>query len=121
MDQKTINCIKDFELEMQKQEVRRSPERMSEILADDFFEFTRNGKKYSKKEIIDVLLDLPEENFLMSDFNLVDVSENSALVTYVVDREIVETKVKSRTLCSSIWKETGGKWQQIFFQGTTAQ
>ena len=38
-------------------EVRRSPERMSALLADDFVEFASSGVAYDKRVILEVLQD----------------------------------------------------------------
>lgn len=121
MDQKVVERISNFELELLKYDVRKSHKRMNELLADDFFEFAKDGKKYSKQEIIKILSQCAEEKISTTNFNVLEISSNAALVTYIADRELVSTGKKSRTLCSSIWQEHLGNWQMIFFQGTEAE
>ena len=118
MNQKTKNLIKKLELELLKPEVRKSEEKLNKLLADDFFEIAKDGKRYSKKDIIKILPQRPEEIFIVKDFEIKKIASNTILATYIADREIVETNQKSRTLCSSLWQKKNGKWQMIFFQGT---
>ncbi|KKR32472.1 MAG: hypothetical protein UT64_C0033G0006 [Candidatus Falkowbacteria bacterium GW2011_GWF2_39_8] len=121
MNKKIKDHIKKLEHELLDPEVRKSGKRIGELLADDFFEFAKDGKKYNKKEIIDILPSCPEEIFATSNFDVLEISSNTVLVTYIADRKVIKTEEKSKTLCSSIWQERNGKWQMIFFQGTTAE
>ncbi len=113
--------VKEFELELLSSEVRKSPERLNELLADDFFEFTQSGTVITKKNIIDVLPKLPEEKHIVRDYTEKKLSNDYLLVNYIVDREILENRKKRCTLCSSIWQNINNKWQMIFFQGTPAK
>ncbi len=46
------DLIKNLEVELLQPEVRKSKERLNELLADDFFEIGESGKKYSKQDIL---------------------------------------------------------------------
>lgn len=118
MNKQTAAHIKMLELELLKPGVRLSKERMNELLAYDFFELAKDGKKYNKRQIIRILPQCPEEKFVTSKFEVKEISPHTALVTYIAAREVVRTKQKSRTMCSSIWQLRDKKWQLIFFQGT---
>jgi hypothetical protein len=122
MNQKIENYIvKEFELELLSPEVRKSPERLNELLADDFFEFTQSGVAHTKEDIIDVLPKYSEENFFVHDYHEKILSADLVLVHYIADREILESGEKRCTLCSSIWQNRNNNWQMIFFQGTPAK
>lgn len=122
MNQKAENyIIKEFELELLSPEVRRSPKRLHELLADDFFEFTQSGTAHTKGDILNILPKCPEEKFVMRDYHEKLLSVDLVLVHYIVDREILETNEKHCTLCSSIWQNRNKNWQVIFFQGTPAK
>lgn len=113
--------VKEFELELLRPETRRSPERLHELLADDFFEFTQSGTAHTKQDIVDMLPKCPEEKFVVRDYIEKKLSNDLVLVHYIADREILESGEKRCTLCSSIWKNTQDTWQIIFFQGTPAK
>ncbi|MFC1655681.1 DUF4440 domain-containing protein [Patescibacteria group bacterium] len=108
------DLIKELEEELLKPDVRKSPERMGELLADDFFEFGASGKRYSKKEIIEILPTLPESNLSLSDFETIELAPDTILATYRAFNE----KIQRKSLRSSIWKNIDGNWQMIFHQGT---
>lgn len=115
------HIVKNFELELLSPEVRKSPKRLKELLADDFFEFTQSGTATTKQNIIDALPKLPEEKFIVRDYTEKRLSDDLILVHYVADREILESGEKRCTLCSSIWQNKNNNWQMIFFQGTPAK
>ena len=122
MNQQIENhIVKKFELELLSPEIRKSPERLNELLADDFFEFTQSGTATSKQNIIDVLPKLPEEKFIVRDYTEKQLSNDLILVHYIADREVLESGEKRCTLCSSIWQIRNNNWQMIFFQGTPAK
>lgn len=121
MDKETENHIKKLEFELLDPKIRKSPKRLSELLADDFFEFNQSGGVSTKQSIIEELPKCPEEKFSVRDYEEKVLSEDIILVHYIADREILKSGQKRCTLCSSIWRKNNGKWQMAFFQGTPAQ
>ena len=53
------DLIKNLETELLQPEVRKSKERLNELLADDFYEIGESGKQYNKQ---DILNDLPNQS-----------------------------------------------------------
>jgi hypothetical protein len=121
MNEKENHIVKKFELELLSAEVRKSPERLNQLLADDFFEFTQSGTATTKQDIIKVLPKLFEEKFIVRDYMEKYLADDLVLVHYIADREILDSGEKRCTLCSSIWKNKNNNWQMIFFQGTPAK
>ena len=121
MNEKENHIVKKFELELLSSKARKSPERLNELLADDFFEFTQSGTATTKQDIIDVLPKLPEEKFIVHDYTEKYLADDLVLVHYIADREILDSGEKRCTLCSSIWQNKNNNWQMIFFQGTPAK
>jgi hypothetical protein len=113
--------VKKLELELLSPETRKSPKRLNELLADDFFEFTQSGTTHTKQDIIDGLPKRSEEQFMMYSYTEKILSDVFILVHYIVDGEILETGKKRCTLCSSVWQKRNDNWQMIFFQGTPAK
>ncbi len=118
METKENDTVKELELELLSLETRKLPERLNELLSDDFFEFTQSGSIVTKKDIINTLPKAPEEKFIVSNYIERPLSENLILVHYIANREILESEERRCTLCSSIWQKKNNKWQMIFFQGT---
>jgi hypothetical protein len=98
-------------------DVRASAERLSALLADEFVEFGSSGRAFNKKQIIQALRSETPSKRSLSRFASTMLSENIALVTYRVTRGSRAGK-PVRTLRSSIWRRSHGRWQMIFHQGT---
>jgi len=118
MNQDLRNTIKSLELKLLDPETRKSKKKLDELLADDFFEFAQDGKRYNKQEIIEVLPKCPAEKIEIVDFEATELSQDCILASYIAKREILENSHQHETMCSSIWQKINGCWQMIFFQGT---
>jgi hypothetical protein len=98
-------------------EIRRSPDEVVKLLADDFVESGSSGRVYDKQSIIEELANEPGLQITMSDFKVVSLGPGIALATYrATVTEIGD--VASHSYRSSIWKLIEGKWLMVFHQGT---
>ncbi len=120
MDIHLKHTIYDLETSLLQPDVRLSPEKLSELLADDFVEFGSSGRIFSKKDILDRLPNDPEtekNQYSVTDFEAKELSDNIILATYKATK-IHEDESEILSLRSSIWRGLNGKWQMIFHQGT---
>jgi len=103
-------------------EVRRSPERMSALLADDFVEFASSGVAYDKRVILEVLQDeaLADDPVTRSleRFEVVALGPDAALTRYRLLRRRSAQESPTQSLRSSLWRLRDGRWQMAFHQGT---
>jgi glyoxylase I family protein len=103
-------------------EVRRSPERMDALLADDFVEFASAGVAYDKRRILEVLQDeaLADDPVTRSlaHFEVVRLGEDVALTRYRLMRRRSTHDKPTQSLRSSVWRKRDGRWQMTFHQGT---
>lgn len=100
--------------------IRKSPEKINEILDDEFTEYTSSGEEYHYKKG-DIFQDKEDESELdwqISDFKIKKLSEECVLATYKVVKNKEMDEKKKYTLRSSIWKCIDGTWKMIFHQGT---
>ncbi len=104
----------DLELKLMSPSIRKNKNELDELLAPTFFEHGSSGKLWSRKNIIEALLNEKELKVEASNFAAHRISDNAVLVTYKT-REIGSS---SESLRSSIWKNNRGKWQMFFHQGT---
>jgi hypothetical protein len=110
-----IDALRQLEEELLKPEVRRSPDRISQLLADDFMEIGSSGNVYDRRGIIEAMrreADTPFVRATLSDFTARWLAAEVALVTYRSKRG------GQARLRSSIWKKTQGQWLMVFHQGT---
>jgi hypothetical protein len=110
-DAETLRLLEE---ELLDPEVRRSPERVSRLLADNFSEIGSSGMIYDRNGIIEALQREASgaARATLSEFTARWLAPRVALVTYRITRG-----GRSR-LRSSIWKQTQGRWLMVFHQGT---
>jgi hypothetical protein len=105
--------VQQLEEKLLKSEIRTSPEELSLLLKDDFFEFGSSGRIWTKSDCIGEE-GIGAVNMILSDFDMHQLSEDTVLTTY----RIFDEGREEHTLRSSIWKYTNGRWQMFFHQGT---
>jgi hypothetical protein len=101
-------------------EIRADPDRLAELLSDDFVEFGSSGRVWTKATTIASLV--AEDPGLsgvrtVTDLQVRQLADQAALVTYVVGRQS-PGEPGVQTLRSSIWRREKGKWRMVFHQGT---
>jgi hypothetical protein len=105
-------------------EVRRSPESVGALLADDFIEFASSGVAYDKRRILEVLQDeaLADDPVVRSlaHFEVTRLGEDAAITRYRLLRQRSTHERPSQSLRSSVWRRRDGRWQMVFHQGTAA-
>ncbi len=119
-----MNYIKEHILELEnnllKSEVRKSAQKINDILADDFIEFCSSGIEY-RYEKGDIHQDQDDDTTLQCeilDFNIKELSKDCILAMYKVIKHNEVDENKKYSLRSSIWKYCDGKWKMFFHQGT---
>lgn len=110
--------IKALEIELLQPEVRKSKDRLNELIADQFIEIGESGKQYNKQDILDALPKQSGIKFSPKDFKATEISSNVVLATFQLEKEIFSTREKMISLRSSIWQNRNEKWQIVFHQGT---
>lgn len=92
--------------------VRKSLEKLNQLIADDFIEFGSSGKIYTKQDVFAALLSESPRQFIVKDFDVKELSENIVLATYKTEEK------GKKCLRSSIWKKADEDFRMIFHQGT---
>lgn len=107
--------IYELELSLLEPAVRKSSEKINQLIADEFVEFGSSGKIYHKNDVIEELPLEKPQGYKVQNFATSELAENVVLATYLVEIDGV------RSLRSSIWKYNGDAWQMIFHQGTKCE
>lgn len=116
-----LEFFRDLEQKLHRPEVRRSPDAVRALLADDFIEFGSSGRVYNKASIVEALAEettaeavlVPEVHHFAVKF----IAPDAIFVTYRSSRR-TSGATRRTTLRSSIWKLINGRWQMLFHQGT---
>ena len=98
--------------------LRRTPEMLSPMLADNFVEFGSSGRTYDKKQVLYQLSRQLPAQLTIEEFRVVELAPDAALVTYRARAESADRKAEKYSLRSSIWIQHTGQWQLMFHQGT---
>lgn len=101
-------------LQYEQQILERRAEDFASLLADDFFEFGSSGRTWTKQQVIDELSGSPAVQATIVDFRISWLAPDAVLATF----RIVKGEGPGGSLRSSIWRQSQGKWQLIFHQGT---
>jgi hypothetical protein len=110
--------LRKLEESMARPEIRRSPELLDQLLADDFREFGSSGRMFDKKQIINALQEQPGLQLWLDEFDMKRLAPDLALVTYRGNCRFVDSGKVLRSLRSSIWRNRDGRWEVLFHQGT---
>ena len=99
-------------------EVRASAARLEDLLDDDFHELGVSGTVWTRAAIVDALREEAFSVRTMSEFRVLRMASDVALVTYRVHREATAERPAADSLRSSLWKRRHGRWRMAFHQGT---
>ena len=123
MEWSSINKIhnekSDFEILEQSlwlPETRFDQIYMEKILHPDFFEFGRSGRRYTRRECIEVPPQEIHAKLPLEDFVVHNIKENVRLITYI--SEVINDGAIQRANRSSLWISLNDSWQLRFHQGT---
>lgn len=120
-DNPLLDLFRDLEQKLHRPEIRRSPDAVRALLADEFIEFGSSGTVYDKASIIEALSEEPVAAAALipevHHFAVQSIASDAVLVTYQSSRYL-DGAAKRVTLRSSIWKLIDGRWQMLFHQGT---
>ena len=110
-----------LETELHRSATRHDPARLRTLLHPQFEEFGRSGKRYGRDEILQEFStggDLAPVH--AQDFELAELSDGVALLTYRSAHVDAEGSLYRQTLRSSVWVRTENGWTMRFHQGTPA-
>jgi glyoxylase I family protein len=96
--------------------VRSSRSSLDELIADEFVEFGRSGKVWTKAAIIEALAQEEDINIEIDSLRSRKIGGNVVLVTYRSRR--IGAVRSADALRSSVWQLQQGRWRIVFHQGT---
>jgi len=112
-----IEVFRAFEESLLTSEVRRSPDRLMSLIAEDFVEFGSSGRIFDRQDVIDAAGALPDISTPLQDFTATSLSPTTVLVTYRSTTRQLGGKTQD-ALRSSVWMMSDHDWHLIFHQGT---
>jgi hypothetical protein len=123
-----MNDRSSVEAELQRLEeklldpaVRGSKAEMDALLDDRFVEFASTGEVYTKDEIVEALRTAPATRRRIEGFKVTWLAADAALATFRLLRDSAPGQAPIRSIRSSIWTRSGGRWRMTFHQGTISE
>lgn len=119
-----MKCTRDEILELEKNllssDVRKSAEKINELLADDFVEFSSSGSEYhyKKGDVFQAEDDERSLNWEILNFDIKEIDDKCVLATYKVVKYDEIDERKRYSLRSSLWRKEGKSFKMFFHQGT---
>jgi len=112
------SVIRDLELRLMTPAIRNNAELAGSLLADDFLEFGSSGRTYDKAAVLAAIANDATPAPEIEAFSVRCLSSNLVLATYEIIRREAGDEWPIRSLRSSLWRQTGDRWQLVFHQGT---
>jgi hypothetical protein len=110
--------LRKLETDLLQPAVRKNPEMLSALLAEEFCEFGSSGRIYTRQEIVDRLPTESPVRFSVADVSVTLIATGVALVRYQAIQHDENEQVDSISLRSSVWVLRDNRWQMLFHQGT---
>lgn len=108
--------LAELERSLWTSETRFDSAEMEVILADDFHEFGRSGRRYAKGDMLLAENDAKEITAVLHDLAIKDIAETAALITYISEEQLGTRSVWSNR--ASLWISDMDRWKLHFHQGT---
>ncbi len=109
--------IYSLEKRLLEPEVRKNPDELAKLIADDFVEYGSTGCVYNKQDILKVLPQAPARRMGIENFDARHLSPEVVISSYSVVPRDKRSGGDERSTRNSIWKMTDGRWQIVFHKG----
>ena len=111
-----VEELEQLEEKLWIEEYRFNLQWMEAVLADDFFEYGRSGRTYTRQECLDIPKQPIEARLPLKDYKVRKISDDVFQVTY--ESAVTYNNEVLYGLRSSIWQLQNGRWKLKFHQGT---
>jgi hypothetical protein len=88
------------------------------VIADDFTSFWPDGSRHVGKPTAQQMAEQPISGYKLSEFRVVPVGVDTALVTYFADIRIPSDNVDHHMAVGEVWVKRNGQWLIRGYSGT---
>jgi hypothetical protein len=88
------------------------------VIADDFTSFWPDGSRHVGKPTAQQMAEQPISGYKLSEFRVVPVGVDTALVTYFADIRIPSDNVDHHMAVGEVWVKRNGQWLIRAYSGT---
>jgi len=117
-----LGRLQALEVELHRPAVRGDARRLDALIHEEFQEFGRSGRAYSKADVVALLLSAKQHADIVSEgFSVRRLAAGVALLTYRSAQALPDGTLQGHALRSSIWQHSELGWQMSFHQGTPTE
>ena len=118
IDMDIIHALRARETALWQEATRFDDAWMDDILAPEFTELGRSGRRYARAEMFlqNTNPDPIRARLPLPDFRVRAIGPDTMLVTYTSD--VTYPTGRERANRASVWTRASGRWQITFHQGT---
>lgn len=114
-----LSVLQSLECELHEPKVRRSAQRLAQLLHPDFQEIGRSGRSYTRAQILEHLsAETLSVKAHAEGFRLLVLTPVACLLTYRSAHIAPSGELERPTNRSSVWMHEPTGWQMVFHQGT---
>jgi hypothetical protein len=121
VDQDDVERLTALEESLWRPATRFDREYLARVFADDFDEFGRSGKHWSREASIAAGEEAFETVLPLPHLRIRALGPDAALLTYRSETTYPEEDVVLVANRSSVWERIAGEWRLRFHQGTPAR
>ncbi|MFZ3329554.1 MAG: nuclear transport factor 2 family protein [Candidatus Acidiferrales bacterium] len=88
------------------------------VIAENFHAFGPDGSLRAGRPTVQQMIDEPITGYKLSQFRVVPVGADAALVTYIADVTLPGDKPEFHMAVGEVWKKRNGQWLIYAFSGT---
>lgn len=124
-DEATAETLISYEQQSWATVKRKDYETFASFIADDFCDIFPNGQVVSKSELLqNYIRGVDLIDYSLSDFRVVMLNQDAAIVAYIARAHGTESQSKSRAgaiselhaAVTSGWAKRNGKWLNVFYR-----
>ena len=115
LNQEDKNQLRKLEESLWMAQTRFDKDYMDRVLALDFFEFGRSGRRYRREDTLSIEAQEIRAKLPLQDFEIHLLDRDHVLVTYISEVKYDDVERANR---SSVWSRTSEGWKIRFHQGT---
>lgn len=113
-----VDRLTVLEESLWRPETRFDRDHLREVYADDFDEFGRSGRHWSREASMESEPEAFETVLPLPHLRIRDLGPDAALLTYRSETTYPEEGVTLVANRSSVWQRIDGRWRLRFHQGT---
>jgi hypothetical protein len=121
VDPDDVARLTALEESLWRPETRFDRAHLEQVLADDFDEFGRSGRHWTREASIAAEATAFETVLPLPELRVRALGPDAALLTYVTETTYPDAGLTHTARRSSVWQRVDGAWRLRFHQGTPAE